>query len=50
MVDHLVKNAAGRLVPNEVNGKPAIPYQGIGKFLPTGRKAAPPIASCSDYP
>jgi citrate lyase subunit alpha/citrate CoA-transferase len=50
MVDHLVKNAAGRLVPKEVNGKPAIPYQGIGKFRPSGRKAAPPIATCSDYP
>lgn len=46
----MVKNAAGRLVPTEVNGKPQIPYAGVGKYKPTGRKAAPPIASCIDYP
>ena len=46
----LVKNAAGRLVPTEVNGKTAIPYQGIGKYQPAGRKTAPPIVSCADFP
>ena len=50
MANHLKKNAAGRLVPIEVNGKPAVPYQGVGKYRPTGRKTAPPIATCSDYP
>ncbi|MFZ5516515.1 MAG: citrate lyase subunit alpha [Candidatus Zhuqueibacterota bacterium] len=50
MANKLVKNAAGRLVPTEVNGKPAIPFQGVGKFKPGGRKAAPPIASCIDFP
>ena len=50
MANHLEKNAAGRLVPIEVNGKPAVPYQGVGKYRPTGRKTAPPIATCSDYP
>ena len=50
MANHLKKNAAGRLVPIEVNGKPAVPYQGVGKYQPTGRKTAPPIATCSDYP
>ncbi|MCU0642762.1 MAG: citrate lyase subunit alpha [bacterium] len=45
-----VKNAAGRLVPTEVNGKIAIPYQGVGKYKPNGRKAAPPIVSCADFP
>ena len=50
MASHLKKNAAGRLVPIEVNGKPAVPYQGVGKYRPTGRKTAPPIATCSDYP
>ena len=44
------KNALGRLVPTEVNGKSQIPYQGVGKYKPTGRKYAPPIASCADYP
>lgn len=44
------KNALGRLVPTEVNGKTQIPYQGVGKYKPTGRKYAPQIASCADYP
>ncbi len=46
----LVRNAAGRLVPTEVNGKAQVPYQGVGAFRPEGRKAAPPIRSCRDYP
>jgi citrate lyase subunit alpha/citrate CoA-transferase len=46
----LVKNAAGRFVPATINGIPAIPYMGIGKYRPQGRKAAPPIPSCADYP
>ncbi len=46
----LVKNAAGRMVPTEVNGKAQIPYQGVHGYKPEGRKAAPPISSCSDYP
>jgi citrate lyase subunit alpha/citrate CoA-transferase len=48
--DKLVKNAAGRLVPEEINGKPAIPYMGVGKYIPEGRKYAPPISSCANYP
>ena len=43
--DKLVTNAAGRVVPTILNGKPAVPYMGIGKFKPTGRKAAPLIAT-----
>lgn len=50
MANNMVKNAAGRLVPTEVNGKKAVPFQGVGKFRPDGCKAAPPIATCSDYP
>lgn len=50
MDNKLVKNALGRMVPTEVNGKPATPFLGVGKFKPTGRRAAPPIASCADYP
>ncbi len=46
----MVKNAAGRLVPTEVNGKPQVPYRGVGKYRPEGRKAAPPIRTCADYP
>jgi citrate lyase subunit alpha/citrate CoA-transferase len=50
MSARLVENAAGRMVPTEINGKEAVPYQGVGKHRPKGNKAAPPIASCIDYP
>ena len=50
MANEMVKNALSRLVPTEVNGVKAVPFQGVGKFRPTGKKAAPPIATCSDYP
>jgi len=46
----LVQNAAGRLVPAGINGQAAVPYQGVGKYRPSGRKAAPPVRSCGDYP
>ena len=46
----LVKNAAGRLVPTIINGQKQVPFQGVGKFTPTGHKAAPPIRTCNDYP
>ena len=45
-----VKNALGRLVPDEVNGQKQIPFKGVGKHRPTGRKHAPMISSCIDYP
>lgn len=50
MAIKLEKNAAGRLVPTEVNGRCSVPFQGVGGVLPDGRKAAPRIASCVDYP
>lgn len=50
MSEKFVKNALGRLVPLEVNGNPQVPFMGIGKYKPSGRKFAPFIASCSDYP
>jgi len=46
----LVLNAAGRRVPTVVNGRPQVPYQGVGAFHPEGSKHAPPIRSCGDYP
>ncbi len=46
----LEKNAINRLVPTEVNGEKQIPYQGVGKFRPTGNKAKTQIKSCADYP
>jgi citrate lyase subunit alpha/citrate CoA-transferase len=48
--DKLVKNAAGRMVPSEINGEAQVPFMGIGKFIPTGRKFAPRISSCANYP
>ncbi len=44
------RNAAGRLVPTTVNGRDQTPFQGFGRYRPEGRKAAPRIASCADYP
>jgi citrate lyase subunit alpha/citrate CoA-transferase len=46
----LVENAAGRMVPAEINGQEAVPFKGVGKFRPEGRKAAPRVSSCIDYP
>ena len=45
-----VKNAAGRLVPLEVNQVKQIPFKGVGKYKPSGEKASSPIRMCSDYP
>ena len=45
----LVENAAGRRVPTEVNGRPQVPYQGVGKYHAEGPKHGPPIRSCADY-
>jgi citrate lyase subunit alpha/citrate CoA-transferase len=47
---NFAENAIGRRVPTQVNGRAALPYQGVGKYIPQGRKAAPPIRSCAQYP
>ncbi len=46
----LVKNAAGRMVPDEINDHEAVPFKGVGKYRPEGRKYGPPIPTCIDYP
>lgn len=46
----LLKNAAGRLVPDEINGVKSQPFQGVGAIRPRGRKASPKISTCIDYP
>src|SRR5438552_4638611 len=46
----LAHNAAQRRVPTMVNGKPQIPYIGVAKYQPRGRKQAPPVRSSKDYP
>ena len=43
-------NAAGRQVPAEINGEAAVPFLGVGKYKPGGKKHAPSISSCRDYP
>ncbi len=48
--DKLVTNAVGREVPTIINGEEHIPFKGVGKHIPTGRKHAPRIASCANYP
>ncbi len=44
------KNAAGRLVPDSLNGVPQIPYKGIGKHMPVGKKHSPQIRSIAEFP
>jgi citrate lyase subunit alpha/citrate CoA-transferase len=46
----LERNAAGRMVPTVVNGREHPPFAGVGGHRPDGRRAAPPIATCLDYP
>src|SRR5215813_2317879 len=46
----LAYNAAQRRVPAMVNNRPQIPYLGVGKYQPRGRKATTAIHSNKDYP
>jgi citrate lyase subunit alpha/citrate CoA-transferase len=47
----LVQNAAGRMVPAEINGVAQEPFRSLCEhYRPRGRKAAPPVRSCCDYP
>ncbi len=45
-----VENALGRTVPTDINGRLAVPFQGVGKYRPEGNKATPPVRSCAGYP
>src|SRR5512145_26013 len=49
-MDKMELNAAGRKVPVEVNGNPALPFMGIGKHHPQGNKYGPRITSNKDFP
>ena len=44
------RNAAGRQVPAEVNGRAQVPFQGVNQYKPAGVKHGPPIRSCAAYP
>jgi len=46
----LIANAAGRMVPERVNGRAQTAYMGVGKYRPSGAKASPPIRTAADYP
>ncbi|MFP4083059.1 MAG: citrate lyase subunit alpha [Candidatus Aminicenantes bacterium] len=43
-------NAAGRWIPDKINDKKVVPFQGVGKYIPDGRKASPPIVTGAHYP
>ncbi len=45
----LIKNVLGRDVPKMVNGREVIPFKGIGKHKPSGRKVGPPIPTGADF-
>jgi len=45
----MIKNALGRLIPAETDGKMNIPFKGVGKHQPEGRKAGAPIPSEANY-
>lgn len=49
-MSELVKNAVGRYVPTHVNGQAVVPFQGVGKYQPEGRKHAPRIPSNANFP
>ena len=50
MEHQFIENALGRMVPAVINGLAAIPFKGVGKRQPKGRKAAPAVRTCADYP
>ncbi|MDO9577699.1 MAG: citrate lyase subunit alpha [Candidatus Cloacimonadales bacterium] len=45
-----IKNGVGRMIPTEINGKPVIPFMGLGKHRPTGKIIGPSIPTCLDFP
>lgn len=47
---NFVKNAAGRLVPTIVNGRKVVPFKGVNKYRPSGKKATVSIPTSIDYP
>ncbi len=46
----LIKNAAGRLVPDNVNGQPAIPFKGVHKYKTKEKKYGKKLSRIADYP
>ncbi|MBE0655288.1 MAG: citrate lyase subunit alpha, partial [Bacteroidales bacterium] len=50
MSTRLIKNMAGRMVPEYMNGELQVPYMGVGKYKPAGRKYGPSIPVNHDFP
>ena len=50
MASKFVKNAVGRMIPEKINGKSVIPYQGVHKYITDGKRYAPPLSSSANYP
>ena len=48
--ENLVINSAGRPVPELVNGEQAIPFKGVGKYVPDSSRFGPPVRSSAQYP
>lgn len=48
--DNMIKNAAGRMVPANLNGKKVTPFMGVGKFIPEGKINATKIPTNANYP
>ncbi|MEP1890777.1 MAG: hypothetical protein ABJJ14_03860, partial [Cyclobacteriaceae bacterium] len=48
--DQFITNAVGRSVPSTVNEKTETPFKGVGQHKPNGRRFAPNIVSCADFP
>ncbi|MEA3451847.1 MAG: citrate lyase subunit alpha, partial [Bacteroidota bacterium] len=45
----LIKNAAGRLVPDNVNGEKIIPFMGVDGYKTEGRKYGKKLSRIADY-
>lgn len=50
MLTKLNKNAAGLMVPDTLNGEKQVPFMGVGKYNPQGRKYATSIPVNHEYP
>jgi len=48
--ENLIKNAVGRMVPTEINGQKVVPFMGVGKYIPDGKRYAPQISSNANFP
>ena len=50
MKNKFIKNALGRRIPAEINGKKQIPFMGVNKYKPEGKIYSRKIPSNVDYP